>query len=56
MRDEAVQYTPEVKRQMVAPAQSGRTPASLSREFGVSAVTAGSWTSGTRRIRWGWRI
>ncbi|MFM8480158.1 MAG: transposase, partial [Gammaproteobacteria bacterium] len=41
--DKTVRYTAEVKRQMVALARSGRTPASLSREFGVSAMTIGSW-------------
>jgi len=43
MADKTVRYTAEFKRQMVALARSGRTPASLSREFGVSAMTIGSW-------------
>jgi len=43
MADKTVRYTAEFKRQMVALARSGRTPASPSREFGVSAMTIGSW-------------
>jgi len=43
MADKTVRYTAEFKRQMVALARSGRRPASLSREFGVSAMTIGSW-------------
>jgi transposase-like protein len=34
MADKTVRYTPEFKRQMVGLARSGRTPASLSKEFG----------------------
>ena len=34
-------YTAEFKRQMVELVRSGRTPASLSREFGPSAYTLG---------------
>jgi transposase len=43
MADKTVRYTPEFRRQMVALAGSGRTPASLSREFGPSAMTIGTW-------------
>lgn len=43
MADKTVRYTPEFKQQMVALARSGRTPASLSREFGASAMTIGAW-------------
>jgi transposase len=43
MADKTVRYTPEIRRQMVALAGSGRTPASLSREFGPSAMTIGTW-------------
>jgi transposase len=43
MADKSVRYTPEFRRQMVALARSGRTPASLSREFGPTAMTIGTW-------------
>jgi transposase len=43
MADKTVRYTPEFKRQMVALARSGRTAASLSKEFGPSAWTIGLW-------------
>ena len=43
MADKTVRYTPEFKRQMVGLARSGRTPASLSKEFGPSAWTIGLW-------------
>jgi transposase len=43
MAEKTVRYTPEFKRQMVALARSGRNPASLSREFGPSAMTIGTW-------------
>jgi transposase len=43
MADKTVRYTPEFRRQMVALARSGRTPASLSREFGPSAMTIALW-------------
>jgi transposase len=41
MADKSVRYTPEFKRQMVGLVRSGRTPASLSKEFGPSAWTIG---------------
>jgi transposase len=43
MADKTVRYTPEFKRQMVALARSGRTAASLSKEFGPSAWTIALW-------------
>ncbi len=43
MADKTVQYMPEFRRQMVALARSGRTAASLSKEFGPSAMTIGTW-------------
>ncbi len=43
MAEKTVRYTPEFKRQMVALARSGRRPSSLSREFGPSAMTIGTW-------------
>ena len=43
MADKTVRYTPEFKRQMVSLARSGRSAASLSKEFGPSAMTIGTW-------------
>ena len=43
MADKSVRYTPEFKRQMVDLVRSGRTPASLSKEFGPTAWTIGLW-------------
>jgi transposase len=43
MADKTVRYAPEFRRQMVALARSGRTAASLSKEFGPSAMTIGTW-------------
>jgi hypothetical protein len=43
MADKAVRYAPEFRRQMVPLARSGRTAASLSKEFGPSAMTIGTW-------------
>ena len=37
MADKSVRYTPEFKRQMVDLVRSGRTPATLSKEFGPTA-------------------
>lgn len=42
-------YTAEFKRQMVELVRSGRTPASLSREFGPSAYTIGLWVKQAKR-------
>lgn len=43
MADKSVRYTPEFKRQMVDLVHSGRTPATLSREFGPTAWTIALW-------------
>lgn len=43
MANKSVRYTPEFKRQMIELARTGRTPASLSKEFGPSAWTIGLW-------------
>ncbi len=40
---ELTRYTPEFRRQIVALARSGRTAASLLKEFGPSAMTIGTW-------------
>ena len=49
MADKTVRYTPEFKRQMIGLARSGRTPASLSKEFGPSAWTIGLWVKQAAR-------
>ena len=49
MADKTVRYTPEFKRQMVGLTRSGRTPASLSKEFGPSAWTIGLWVKQAAR-------
>jgi transposase len=49
MADKTVRYTPEFRRQMVALAGTGRTPASLSKEFGPSAWTIGLWVKQAAR-------
>jgi transposase len=43
MAEKTVRYAPEFKRQMVDLVRSGRTPASLAKEFGPSAWTIGLW-------------
>jgi transposase len=43
MAEKSIRYTPEFKRQMIELVRAGRTPASLSREFGPSAWTIGLW-------------
>src|ERR1700761_3972964 len=43
MANKAVRYTPEFKRQMVDLVRSGRSPASLAKEFGPSAWTIALW-------------
>ena len=43
MADKTIRYTPEFKRQMVGLVRSGRTAASLAKEFGPSAWTIGLW-------------
>jgi len=49
MADKRVRYTPEFKHQMVELVRSGRTPASLHREFGASAWTIGLWVKQAAR-------
>lgn len=43
MAKTTTRYTPEFKRQMVELVRSGRTPASLSKEFGPTAWTIALW-------------
>ena len=43
MSNRSVRYTPEFKRQMVELVRSGRTPASLAKEFGATAWTISTW-------------
>jgi transposase len=43
MAKRTVRYTPEFKRQMVGLVRSGRTAASLAKEFGPSAWTIALW-------------
>ena len=43
MANKAVRYTPEFKRQMVDLVRSGRTPASLSKEFGPTPWSISLW-------------
>jgi transposase len=43
MAERSVRYTPEFKRQMVDLVRSGRSPASLAKEFGPSAWTIALW-------------
>ena len=49
MADRSIRYTPEFKRQLVALVGAGRTPASLSKEFGPSAWTIGLWVKQSGR-------
>ncbi len=49
MAAKTIRYTPEFKRQMVGLVRSGRTPASLSKEFGPSAWTIGLWVKQAAR-------
>jgi transposase len=43
MADKSIRYTAEFKRQMVALAKTGRSAASLSKEFGPSGMVIGTW-------------
>jgi transposase len=43
MSSKAVRYAPDFKQQMVELVRTGRTPASLSKEFGPSAWTISLW-------------
>ena|SRR3984957_16826699 len=49
MADKSVRYTPEFKRQMVDLVRSGRTPASLSKEFEPTAWTIALWVRQAQR-------
>ena len=49
MADKSSRYTPEFKRQMVALGSSGRSPASLAKEFGPSAWTIALWVKQAAR-------
>jgi transposase len=49
MANKSIRYTPEFKRQMVALARSGRSAASLSKEFGPSAWTIALWVKQAAR-------
>ena len=43
MANKSVRYTPEFKRQMVDLVRSGRTPASLAKEFGPTPWSIALW-------------
>jgi transposase len=43
MADKSVRYTPEFKRQMIELVRTGRTPASLAKEFGPTSWTIALW-------------
>lgn len=43
MSSKAVRYTPEFKRQMVELVRTGRTPASLAKEFGCTSWSIALW-------------
>ena len=49
MADKTVRYPPEFKRQMVEYVRSGRTPASLAKEFGPTAWTIDLWVRQDKR-------
>jgi transposase len=49
MADKSVRYAPEFKRQMVDLVRSGRSPASLAKEFGPTAWTIGLWVRQDKR-------
>ena len=49
MATRSVRYTPEFKRQMVDLERSGRSPSSLSKEFGPTAWTIARWSKQARR-------
>ena len=49
MADRSVRYAAEFKRQMVELVRSGRTPASLSKEFGPSAWSICRWEKQAQR-------
>jgi transposase len=47
--DKSVRYTPEFKRQMVELARTGRTPASLAKEFGPTSWSIATWVKQAAR-------
>jgi transposase len=49
--DKSVRYTPEFKRQMVELARTGRTPASLAKEFGPTSWSIATWVKQAERDR-----
>jgi transposase len=49
MAAKSVRYTPEFKRQMVDLVRSGRSPASLSKEFGPTAWSISLWVKQAQR-------
>lgn len=49
MAEKTVRYTPEFKRQMVELARSGRSPASLSKEFGPTPWSIALWVKRAAR-------
>ena len=49
MASKQTRYTDEFKRQIIDLVRSGRTPASLAREFGPSAYTIGLWIKQAKR-------
>jgi transposase len=49
MAAKSVRYTPEFKRQMVDLVRSGRSPASLSKEFGPTAWSIALWVKQAQR-------
>jgi len=51
MAEKSVRYMPEFKRQMVELVRSGRTAASLAKEFGPSAWTIALWVKQEARDR-----
>ena len=51
MADKSVRYTREFKRQMVELARTGRTPASLAKEFGPTPWTISLWVKQDARDR-----
>jgi transposase len=47
--DKSVRYRPEFKRQMVELARTGRTPASLAKEFGPTSWSIATWVKQAAR-------
>jgi transposase len=49
MASKSTRYTPEFKRQMVELERGGRSPASLSKEYGPTAWTIALWVKQAKR-------